>query len=113
MNYIGSKNSLLDFLTNTIEEVTATTKGENVVFADLFAGTGIVGATFKKKGYTVISNDIQHYSYVVNKHNIENNDVLDISLAKELDALKGTVFLSTNACKKKLSKPAATSLLSL
>ena len=44
----------MDFLTATIADVA----GSNVhgkVFADLFAGTGVVGKTFKEKGYRVIS----------------------------------------------------------
>ncbi len=46
MNYIGSKLSLIDFLTDSIKQVSGTDDG---LFADLFAGTGVVGATFKKK----------------------------------------------------------------
>ena len=65
LNYIGSKLSLIDFLVDSIEQVTNTNEG---VFADLFAGTGIVGATFRTKGFNVIANDIQYYSYVLNKH---------------------------------------------
>ncbi len=72
MNYIGSKYSLLDFLQETIAEVTGYKDGDSYVFADLFAGTGIVGQTYKAKGCTVIANDIQYFSYVLNKHLIEN-----------------------------------------
>ena len=68
MNYIGSKYSLLDFLQSTIENVTGYKPGDNYVFADLFAGTGIVGQTYREKGCTVLSNDIQYYSYILNKH---------------------------------------------
>ena len=64
VNYIGSKYSLMDFLTTTITDVAGCATGK--VFADLFAGTGVVGKTFKEKGYRVISNDIQYYSYVLN-----------------------------------------------
>lgn len=72
MNYIGSKYSLLDFLQETITKVTGYKDGDSYVFADLFAGTGIVGQTYKAKGCTVIANDIQYFSYVLNKHLIEN-----------------------------------------
>jgi adenine-specific DNA-methyltransferase len=74
MNYIGSKKSLLDFLDKSIHKVI--NPGHCKIFADLFAGTGIVGAHFKQKGYQVISNDIQYYSYVLLKHYIENNQEL-------------------------------------
>ncbi|OOB78153.1 MAG: modification methylase [Epulopiscium sp. Nele67-Bin002] len=99
LNYIGSKYSLLDFLLNTIEGVTNIKEGTNLVFADLFAGTGVVGSAFKKKGYKVIANDIQYYSYVVNKHNIENNYKMDNSIVDYLNSLEGTEgFIFINYC---------------
>lgn len=71
MNYIGSKLSLLEFLEESINKVV----DKNChVFCDLFAGTGIVGSYFKKKGYTVIANDIQYYSFVLNKQYVENHE---------------------------------------
>ncbi|MBU4369295.1 DNA adenine methylase, partial [Patescibacteria group bacterium] len=93
MNYIGSKLSLLGFLENSINKVVDPAKngaGKNCrVFCDLFAGTGIVGNYFKKKGYKIIANDIQYYSYVLNKHYIENHKELRfLKLSKELPALK-------------------------
>lgn len=69
MNYIGSKSTLLPFITHTINEIVG---ARIAVFADLFAGTGCVGSSFRNSGSTVISNDIQYYSYVLNKHLIEN-----------------------------------------
>jgi len=58
------------------------------VFCDLFAGTGIVGSYFKKKGYKVIANDIQYYSYVLNRHYIGNHKELKFSsLAAEITQL--------------------------
>lgn len=74
MNYIGSKLSLLEFLENSIKKVA---KKECHVFCDLFAGTGIVGSYFKRKGFKVISNDIQYYSYVLNRHYIQNHKPLE------------------------------------
>lgn len=98
MNYIGSKYSLMDFLTTTIADVAGTnTKGK--VFADLFAGTGVVGKTFKEQGYRVISNDIQYYSYVLNKHLIENVPPLSVDIVDRLNQLTGTEgFIYKNYC---------------
>jgi adenine-specific DNA-methyltransferase len=73
MNYIGSKLSLLDFLEKSIEKVV---DKDLRVFCDLFAGTGAVGTYFKRKGYKVIANDIQYYSFVLNKQYIENHQPL-------------------------------------
>lgn len=97
MNYIGSKYSLMNFLTEKIVEVAGT--DTNKVFADLFAGTGVVGKTFKEKGYRVLSNDIQYYSYVINKHLIENTPPLEVNLLEYLNMLKGTEgFIYKNYC---------------
>lgn len=98
MNYIGSKYSLMDFLTTTIADVAGTnTNGK--VFADLFAGTGVVGKTFKEKGYRVISNDIQYYSYVLNKHLIENVPPLSVDIVDSLNQLSETEgFIYKNYC---------------
>ena len=86
MNYIGSKLSLLEFLEESINKVI----DKNChTFCDLFAGTGIVGSYFKKKGYRVIANDIQYYSYVLNRHYIGNHKELKFKkLIKEIPDLK-------------------------
>lgn len=96
MNYIGSKLSLLNFLIDSIEQVSGN-NGE--VFADLFAGTGVVGSAFKKKGFKVIANDIQHYSYVLNKHFIENIESADVSIVEYLNNMNGIEgFVYNNYC---------------
>jgi adenine-specific DNA-methyltransferase len=86
MNYIGSKLSLLEFLEESINKVV----DKNCdTFCDLFAGTGIVGRYFKKRGYKIIANDIQYYSYVLNRHYIGNHKELKFyKLLKEIPELK-------------------------
>jgi len=76
MNYIGSKLRLINFLD---ESITSIVDKDCKSFCDLFAGTGIVGQHFKKIGYEIISNDLQYYSYVVNRHFIVNNNYLDFT----------------------------------
>jgi adenine-specific DNA-methyltransferase len=96
MNYIGSKYSLIDFLQDSIIDFAGT---GHKIFADLFAGTGVVGSSFKKLGYQVIANDIQYYSYVLNKHLVENIPPLDQSLVTYLNSLKGEEgFIYKNYC---------------
>ena len=74
MNYIGSKLSLLPFLEQSIFAVADKNCRS---FCDLFAGTGMVGRHFKQKGLNIIANDLQHYSYVLNRHYIGNNKVMN------------------------------------
>ena len=86
MNYIGSKLSLLGFLEESIDKVV---DKDCQKFCDLFAGTGVVGSLFRSKGYSIIANDIQYYSFVLNKHRIGNHRELRFTkLAKVLPQLK-------------------------
>ncbi len=64
MNYIGRKYSLRDFLE---EGILKKANADCEVFCDVFAGTGVVGAHFKQKGFKIISNDIQYYAYCLNR----------------------------------------------
>lgn len=99
MNYIGSKYSLLDFIHSTISQVTGYENGENYIFADLFAGTGVVGASYRRQGCHVISNDIQYYSYVLNKYFIQNEVNADLELLDYLNNLPGIDgFIYNNYC---------------
>ena len=73
MNYIGSKLKLCqEFIPKIIKSVCGDDLSK-MVFCDLFAGTGIVGRTFKTLVKKVIANDIEYYSYVINKNYIENH----------------------------------------
>ena len=86
MNYIGSKLKLCsDFLPQTISS-TCGNDLSNCTFCDIFAGTGIVGRTFKSKVKKVISNDIEYYSYILNKNYIENHRPIE-NKAKYIEEL--------------------------
>lgn len=100
MNYIGSKKSLINFIEKTImQEINFESNKENYIFADLFAGTGIVGATFKKHNFKIISNDIQYYSYVLNKHLLQTDKKIDPKIIEHLNALEGVEgFIYKNYC---------------
>ena len=74
MNYIGSKYSILSYIDEVIEDFVKPKK--NIVFCDIFAGTGVVSKYFKEKGYNIIANDIQYFSYVTLKGIIENSEEL-------------------------------------
>ena len=74
LNYIGSKLSLINF----IQYVVKTEVKEKInTVGDLFAGTGVVGFDFKKRGYKVIANDIQYYSFIINKKFLCTNQMLE------------------------------------
>ncbi|MBG44408.1 MAG: modification methylase [Aequorivita sp.] len=89
MNYIGSKHKLSNFIFETV----AGTCGDNLsqkTFCDLFAGTGIVGRNFKPHVKQVIANDVEYYSFVLNRNYIGNQTLFDYDeLITELNNLKG------------------------
>ena len=89
MNYIGSKYKLSYFISSSVKSIV----GEDLsgkIFCDLFAGTGVVGRNFKKEVKKVISNDMEFYSYVLNKNYIENHEFLDNEIyIKELNETNG------------------------
>jgi adenine-specific DNA-methyltransferase len=65
LNYIGSKYNLLEWITNTLQEVTGWTDFKERIVGDLFAGTGIVSYHFRQKGARVVSNDAELYSSII------------------------------------------------
>lgn len=88
MNYIGSKLTLLDFLETKINEIT---EKKCNVFCDLFSGTGVVGSFFKNKGYQILANDIQYYSYVLARNYIGNCKSLEFcGLEKDVKGLESS-----------------------
>ncbi len=89
MNYIGSKNKLSSFISNTVKTVVGK-ELDDKVFCDLFAGTGIVGRVFKPLVKEVISNDVEYYSFVLNRNYIGNHKSIRVEESlEELNNLKG------------------------
>ena len=73
MRYIGNKRKLLTEIKSVIDK---NVSGEELVFCDLFAGTGTVGSYFRDK-YKIIANDKLRLSYVLSHGYInskQNND---------------------------------------
>lgn len=96
MNYIGSKQKLSQLIFQTIQENFPQTLSK-AVFCDLFAGSGVVGKTFKKYVKSVIANDMEYYSYVLNRNLLGNTKDLHVKLSwiKKLNSLepkKGFIY---------------------
>ena len=91
MNYIGSKFKLLSFLQDGIgSEANGLSGG---VLLDIFAGSGVVGHYFKGLGYKVIANDIQYYSYCLNRAKVGLDDTPTFArLISKLGLPEATLF---------------------
>lgn len=86
MNYIGSKQKLAPWLKGIISDVSGGI--EDKVFCDIFAGTGAVARSVKKSVKQVIINDIEPYSYTLNKNYIGNHIGFEYNhLLDELNSL--------------------------
>jgi len=62
---------LLNFIKSSIYATVGSDLSEKV-FSDIFAGTGIVGRSFKQEVKQIISNDLEYYSFVLNRNYIGN-----------------------------------------
>ncbi|WP_299208234.1 DNA adenine methylase [uncultured Dokdonia sp.] len=89
MNYIGSKHRLSEFIKTTVKEVCGDDLSQQT-FCDLFAGTGSVGRNFKSLVKSVVANDLEYYSYVLNRNYIGNHkEIHSESYFQELNNLEG------------------------
>lgn len=68
--YIGNKKSILE----GIEKFFLSKGIESGLIIDAFSGTTNVGQYFKQRGYSIISNDMNDFSYVLGKVYIQNNE---------------------------------------
>jgi len=73
LKYLGSKKKLIPFLEKTIKSVVGNDLTQ-MIFCDLFAGSGIVGRSFKSSVKEIISNDLEYYAYVINRNSVGNNE---------------------------------------
>jgi len=98
MNYIGSKYKLSDFIISSIEKTTGNL--ENKVFAELFAGTGIISRRLKTSVKKIIVNDIEYYSYVLLRNSIGNSTEIKFEdYILKLNSLRGkSGFIYKNYC---------------
>lgn len=69
IQYLGSKINVIPFIREEIEKLI--TPGDTIL--DVFSGTGVVGQSLKDN-FNVISNDVQEYSFLINKLLLEFND---------------------------------------
>lgn len=99
MNYIGSKFKLSDFIIYQIQKITGNNLKDKV-FCELFAGTGIISRKLKTKVKQVIINDLEYYSYTLNRNYIGNYKAFDytkkLHFLNQIEGKEG--FIYKNYC---------------
>ncbi|MDR0911494.1 MAG: DNA adenine methylase [Methanobrevibacter sp.] len=89
MRFIGSKLLLLEDIERFLEENIQS--NDNHVFCDIFSGSGAVARYFKNQ-YSVISNDLLYFSYVLQKGTIELNKIPKFSNVEINDKFKSPLI---------------------
>lgn len=78
ITYIGNKRSLLGFIGDAVEIVKKKLNKEKLDIVDIFSGSGIVSRYMKQHSSKLIANDLEDYSYVLNKCYLSNKNDIDL-----------------------------------
>lgn len=78
ITYIGNKRSLLGFIGDAVAIVKKELKKEKLDVVDIFSGSGIVSRYLKQHSSKIIANDLEDYSYVLNKCYLSNKNEVDM-----------------------------------
>lgn len=88
--YIGCKTKLLDFIYESVVELGYDSSN---TFADIFAGTGVVGYKFAQEGYQVILNDTLYSNIVAYFAWFGNGNIRREFLTAEIDKINAFATL--------------------
>lgn len=77
ITYIGNKRILIGNIRAEIEQIKSKLKKQKLVCADLFSGSGIVARMLKQHSSTVIVNDLEDYSSILNSCYLFNKKDFD------------------------------------
>lgn len=84
LTYLGNKRSLIGKIEIEIKEILSKLGKNKVVCADLFSGSGIVARMLKQYSSTLIVNDLENYSALVNSCYLTNKKDYPMELCNEL-----------------------------
>lgn len=77
ITYIGNKRKLLPYIESVIKDIIQETGEKRFRCADLFSGSGIVARMLKKYSSSLIVNDMEGYSRVINECYLTNKEDFD------------------------------------
>lgn len=84
ITYIGNKRSLLGFLNRGIDFVKSRLNKDKITAMDGFAGSGVVSRLLKSHCSELWTNDLERYSYLVNKCYLCNPSDIDTKYIKSV-----------------------------
>ena len=93
ITYIGNKRKLLPHLEEQINVVKKRLGKSKLKSLDLFSGSGICSRLLKKHSSFIHTNDLEHYSSIINKCYLQNKTSVDL---RELEDFKRSVLSFQN-----------------
>lgn len=83
ITYLGNKRSLLSFIGDAVQFVKDDLGKNKIDVVDMFSGSGVVARYLKQHSRTLIVNDLEKYSYVLNDCYLSNVDEINIKELKK------------------------------
>lgn len=77
ITYLGNKRSLLPYIEQEIIKIQKKLKNNKTINVDLFSGSGVVARLMKKYSSTLIVNDMEKYSEIINSCYLINKSDVD------------------------------------
>lgn len=77
ITYIGNKRKLLPYIEAVVKDIQESLGKDKMVCADLFSGSGVVARMLKEYSSTIITNDMEDYSKVINECYLTNKEEFD------------------------------------
>ena len=78
ITYLGNKRKLLGFINDSVEEIKGKLGKERLTIFDGFSGSGATSRLFKYHAEKLYINDLEQYSYIVNKCYLANKSEIDL-----------------------------------
>lgn len=94
ITYIGNKRALLPFIGEAVEIVRKELNKEKLSCFDVFSGSGIVARFLKQYSSSIVVNDLEQYSCIINRCYLSN---LNESEKKELNSIHAALTQKINA----------------
>lgn len=73
LTYLGNKRALLDFIDNGVQKAAQRLGKRRLRIFDAFSGSGIVSRFFKRSASSLVCNDLEAYSEVINRCYLSNS----------------------------------------
>src|SRR5690554_4947024 len=77
ITYLGNKRMLLGFIGQAVKIVMEELNKKKIDVFDAFAGSGVVSRYFKQFSKNLYTNDLEDYSYTINKCYLTNENEVD------------------------------------